>query len=157
MAHQVAGIFVGRVNFDLHDGLEQRGTGLLHGFFEGEGAGDFEGHIAGIDIVIFAVVKDDAEIDDGKAGEEAAFGGIAHTFFHRGNPIAGNRAAENIVDKFNSLPARKRFELDAAKAELAVAAGLLFVFAFGVGFGANGFAVSDLRRMDDQFHVITLA
>ena len=93
----------------------------------------------------------------GKPARIAALGGIAHTFFHRRNPVAGNGAAENVVHEFNSLPARERFELDAAQAELAMAAGLFFVFAFGVGFGANGFAISDFRRMDHQFHVIALA
>ena len=38
-----------------------------------------------------------------------------------------------------------------------MAAGLLFVFAFGVGFAANGFAVGDFGRMHDQFDVVALA
>ena len=53
--------------------------------------------------------------------------------------------------------ARQRFELDAADAELAVAAGLLFVFAFGVRFAANRFAIWNLGRLQRQLDVIALA
>ena len=63
-----------RVDFHVHDGLEQRGARLFHTFFEGERAGDFESHVGGIDVVIFAVVKTRAEIDYRKSGEEAALG-----------------------------------------------------------------------------------
>ena len=68
VAHQVAGVLIRRVDFDVHDRLEERGASLLHGFFESQRAGDFEGDVGRIDVVIFAVVEDGAEIHDGETG-----------------------------------------------------------------------------------------
>ena len=138
---------IGRIDLDVHDRFEQRGLRLLHRFLESQRAGDFEGHVGRIDVVIFAVVEAGAEIDDGKAGQKAALGGVANALFDRGNPVVRDRAAENIVDELDAFAARKRLHLDAADAELAVAAGLFFVLAFGVGFAANGFAIGNFRRL----------
>src|SRR6202030_3823846 len=85
-----------------------------------------------------------------------ARGGIANSLFHRGNPVFRNRPAKNIVHKFDTLAAFRGLHLDAADAELTVAAGLLFVFAFGVGAPADRFAVSDFRRLQREVHVVTL-
>jgi len=60
----------------------------------------------------------------------------------------GNRSAKNIVNEFDALVTLGRFKLDAADAELAVAAGLFFVFAFDVGASANGFAVRNFGRLE---------
>ena len=40
---------------------------------------------------------------------------------------------------------------------MTVSAGLLFVFAFGVGLCANCLAVGHFRRMQREFHVVALA
>src|SRR5260370_9385835 len=117
------------VDVDVHHRLEQRRAGLLHGFLEGERAGNLEGHIRGIDIVIFAVVKDGAEIHDWKTCEEAARSSVANSFFDGGNPVLRNGAAEDIVDEFDALAALDRLHLDAADAKLAVTAGLFLVLA----------------------------
>ena len=37
-----------------------------------------------------------------------------------------------------------------------MAAGLFFVFAFGVGFAANGFAIRNFRRLEREVDVVTL-
>src|SRR2546430_10260507 len=58
VAHQVARILIGRVNFHVHDGLEKRWTRLLHGFLEGQRTGNLERDIGRIHVVVFAVVED---------------------------------------------------------------------------------------------------
>ena len=98
--------------------------------------------------MVFAVVKRGAEIGHGKSGEIAANGGVANPLFHGWNPVSGDSAAKHVIDKFDAFAAFERFIFNAADSELAVAAGLLFVFAFGVGFAANGFAVWNLRRLE---------
>src|SRR5579884_1864687 len=123
ITHKVAGILVRRIHLDAHDGFEQRGTSLLHGFLEGKRAGNLEGDIRGIDIVILAIVEDGAEVHDGKSGEIAAGGRFANAFFDRGNPVLRNGAAEDIVDELDAFAALDRLHLDAAHTELAVAAG----------------------------------
>ena len=73
-----------------------------------------------------------------------------------GNPVAWNGAAENVVDELDALTAFDRLHLDAADSELAVAAGLLFVFTFGIGFAANRFAIRDFGRLEREVDVVTL-
>ncbi len=60
----------------------------------------------------------------------------------------GDRSAKNIVNEFDAFVAFRGFELDAANAELSVAAGLFFVFAFDVGAAANGFAIGDFGWLE---------
>src|SRR5947209_7152207 len=98
----------------MHDRLEQRGPSLLHGFFEGEGAGDLEGHVGRVDVVVFAVVENGAEIDDREAGQVTARGGLANSSFDGGNPVLGDGAAENVVDEFNSFATLDGFHFNAA-------------------------------------------
>ncbi len=40
IAHEGSGEFVGDFDFDAHDGLEERGLGLLHALAEGEAGGE---------------------------------------------------------------------------------------------------------------------
>ena len=71
VAHERAGEFVGRLDFDLHNGLEQAGLAQLHRIFEGEAARGFEGELVGVDVVVGAVKDGDLEVDDGVAGEDS--------------------------------------------------------------------------------------
>ena len=57
------GELVGNGDLDVHDGFQQRGLGLLHGFAEGDAASRLERQLVGIHVVIRAVVEDDPEID----------------------------------------------------------------------------------------------
>ena len=107
--------------------------------------------------MILAVVEARAEIGDRKSGQKAALGGIAQALLDRGNPVLGNGPAENIIDELDALASRQRLQADAAKAELPVPAGLLLVFAFGVGLAADGLAVGNLGRLQSQLHVVAFA
>ena len=96
--------------------------------------------------MIFSVVERGAKIGHGKSCQKTACRGFADSAFDGGNPVARNGAAKNIVDEFDAFVAFGRFELHAAHAELPVSAGLFFVFAFGVGAPANGFAIRHSGR-----------
>ena len=54
-------------------------------------------------------------------------------FLDRGDELARDRAAEDLVDELEVAAARQRLDLDLAVAELAVAAGLLLVPAVRLG------------------------
>src|SRR4029077_7820843 len=105
VAHQVTRILIGSIDFDVHHRLEQHWPGLLHGFLEGQRAGDLESDVRGVDVVVFAVVEDGAEINHGEAGEIPARGGFANSSFHGGNPVPWYRAAENVIDELDALAA----------------------------------------------------
>ena len=151
-----AGELVGNGDLDVHDGLQQRGLGLLHGFAEGDAAGGLERHFVRIHVVIRAVVEDHAEIDHREAGEIAARGRFDNSLLDRGNVVLGNRAAEDLVDELEVAAARQRFHLDLAVAELAVAAALLLVASLHVGLAANGLAIRHLGRLQVDFGVIAV-
>ena len=140
----------------MHDGFEERGTRCFHGFLESERTGDAKCHVGRINVVVFAVVEGGAEIGDREPGEEAEGGCFTDAALDGGNPVFGDGAAENVVDEFDALAAFHRLELDAADAELAVAAGLFLVLAFGVGLAADGFSVGNLGRLQREVDVVTL-
>ena len=156
VTHQVAGVLVGSVDFDMHDGFEERGARLLHGFLEGQRACNFECHVRRVDIVIFAVVEDGAEVHNGESRQEAAGSGVADAFLDGGNPVLGDGAAKDVVDELDALAALDRLHLDAANAELAVAARLLLVLAFDVGFAADGFTVRDFGWFESEIDMVAL-
>ena len=156
VAHQVAGVLIRRIDFHVHDGLEQRRPRLFHGLLERQRAGNLESDIRRIHVVIFAIVENGPEIRHGKSREVAARGGIANALLDRRNPVFGDRPAENIVDELDALAALDRLHLDAAHAELAVAARLFFVLAFGVSLAANRFAVGNLGRLQREIDIVAL-
>src|SRR6266851_1420728 len=156
VTHQVAGVLVGGVDFDVHDGFEENGTSLLHGFPESERAGDFERHIGRVDVVILAVVEHGTEIDNRKTSEIAASGGIANALLHGRNPVPRNCTPENIIDELDALATLDGLHLDAANAKLAVAAGLFLVLAFRVGLAANGFAIGNFGGLEGEVDMVAL-
>src|SRR5208282_2271198 len=156
VAHQIAGILIRRVDFHVHDRFEESGPRLLHGFFEGKRAGNFERDVRGIDIVILAVIESGAEIGHRETRKMAARGGFANAAFDRRNPVVRNGAAKDVVHKLDALIALGRLELDAADTELAVPAGLLLVFALGVGLAADGFTIGNLGRLQREIDVVAL-
>src|SRR5207245_3375893 len=99
ISHNAAGEFVGHSDLHRHDGLQQRGFGLLHGFLESDTAGHLEGEVVGIHFVIGAVVEDDFEVHHRIAGEIAARGRVLDSLFDGGNEVPGNGDAEDIVDE----------------------------------------------------------
>ena len=147
VAHQVAGELLRGVDFDVEDGLEQRGLGLLHAFLEGERAGDLEGDVARVHVVVLPVVEDGAEVHHRVAGQVPALGRGHDALLHRRDEVPGDGAAENVVHELEPRPARQRLHLHPGDAELPAPARLFLVLAFGLGPGADGFAVGNFRRL----------
>ncbi len=147
---------IGGIDFDVHDGFEEGWPSLLHGFFESQRACNLECHVRRVDIVILAVVEDGTEVHHGESRQESAGGSVADAFLDGGNPVLGDGAAKDVVDELDALAALDRLHLDAANAELAVAARLLLVLAFDVGFAADGFTVRDFGWFESEIDMVAL-
>ena len=63
----------------------------------------------------------------------------------RGDELAGDRAADDLVDELEAAAALERLDPHERDAELAVTAGLLLVLALGLGLVRDGLAVRDLH------------
>src|SRR6185437_4378880 len=141
-------LLVGDHDLDLHGGLEQGRLGLLGGFLEGHGAGDLEGHFAGINLVVGAVEERDLDVAHGIAGEHAAFERLLDALLDRLDELLGDRAADDVVLEDEAGAGGAGLDGDLDVAVLAAAAGLADVLALGLGFGADGLAVGDLGLAD---------
>ena len=93
----------------------------------------------------------------GKPARITALGGFANALLHRRNPVPRDRAAENIVDELDSLPARQRLQLDPAQPELPWPPVCFLCLPSASALRANRFAVGNFGRMDHQIDVIALA
>ena len=116
-------------------GSSRQGLHDLHALAEGEPPRHLERHFVGVHVVVAAVVDRRLEIDDRIAGQIAARGRLDDALLDRGNEVAGNGAAEDFVGELEAAAAGQRLHPDLAVAELAVAAGLLFVPSLGLGLG----------------------
>src|ERR1051325_10163731 len=104
--------------------------------------------------MIRAVVERHAHIDHWITREIASTHGFAHAFFDRGNIVAGNRPADDLIDKLESLARRERLDLYPGIAELAAPARLFFQSALRAGAPANGLLVRHLRRLEHDLRAI---
>ena len=75
----------------------------------------------------------DPDVDDREAVEAAGRHRLLDALLHRGDELAGDRAADDLVDELEALAARQRLDPQERDAELAVATGLLLVLALGLG------------------------
>ncbi len=147
---------IGRVNFHLHNRFKQRGLGLLHRFLKSKRAGDLEGHVRRIHVVIFPVVQNGPEVRHRESRKIPARSRVTDTPFHRRNPVLRDGASEDIVHELDAFAALDRLHFDAAHTELSVPAGLFLMLAFGVGFPADGFAVRHFGRLQREIDVVAL-
>jgi len=110
-------------------------------------AGGDEGDFLAVDRMRLAVVDHHPHVLQGISGHRAAAQHLAHAFLDRGDELAGDGAALDLVDELEAAAARQRFDAQEHLAELAGAAGLLLVAMMALGLAADGFAVGDLRRL----------
>src|SRR6185312_6850765 len=85
-----------------------------------------ERHVGGIDGVVGAVDQRDLDVDHLKA-ERALLEGLDAALLDRGNVVARHHAAGDLVLELEARTARQRLDVEHHVAELAVAAGLLFM------------------------------
>jgi hypothetical protein len=136
-------VVFGDGDFHVDDGFEKHGAGFGDGVAEGPFAGGFEGDFFAVDRMVLAVVDDHADILDGVAGDGAGFEHFADAFFDCGMYWPGMVPPKTSSTNSKPFAAIERLDAEIDFAELAGAAGLLFVAVMAFGGGADGFLVGD--------------
>ena len=96
--------------------------------------------------MVGTVRQRDVDVDDGEA-ERPARETVDHALFDRADIVARYRTADDFLVELKTRAARHRLDLQHHVAELAVAAGLLFMpAALGDRF-ADGLQITDRRRL----------
>ncbi|VVT18912.1 transposase [Roseovarius sp. EC-SD190] len=148
IADDVAGIFLGRHDFDLHNRLEQLGTGLLETFAHAHPASNLERHDRRVHVVILAVDQRDLEVDHRKASERAAVHHRTDTLFDTRDIFLGHGTANDLAFKAEAFArfCRRDDQLDLG--ELTRTTRLFLVGVGMLDHMADGLTVSHLRRTD---------
>src|SRR5690554_1943644 len=142
----IAHIFLGRADLDLHDGLEELDASLLGALLEAERAGDLEGGLARVDVMVATIVDLHLDVDDGIAREHAARHRTFDTLADGGDVLARDDAADDRVLEDEAFAKLRGTNLKPAMTVLTAATGLTHIAAFGLHRGLEALAVGDLRR-----------
>src|SRR5450759_2819510 len=148
VADHIAHVIFRDHHFHGHDGFQQYRFGAPGRFLDRHGAGDFEGHFRGIDIVVTAVVQRYLDIRHRIAGENSALQRFLDADLGGVDVFLRYPAARDVILEHEPAAGRQRLDADFDVAVLAVTAGLLDVAAFGFGMLANGLAILHLRLAD---------
>src|SRR5215210_4340057 len=130
VADDVAHVLLGRDDLDGHERLEQSRAGLAGGLLEDHRAGDLEGHLRGVDLVVLAVEQRGLDADHGVAGKHAVLHGVLHALVDRGDVLPRDATTGDLVlELVGRAVGRDRQGLDADLdlGELARTTGLLLV------------------------------
>src|SRR5258708_32081426 len=95
--------------------------------------------------MVAAVVHRDLHIDDREAGQKTLAKSVADPFFDRGNEVARNHAADNLVLELKAGAARERLDAEPAVAVLAATTRLLLQFPLRLGVSFDRFLVWNSR------------
>src|SRR5262245_43651577 len=133
VADDVAGVVGGRGDLDVHDGLQQDRSGVHEHLLQTHRGGDLERHVGRVHVVVGAVVEGDLHVHHGVAREDPLLHAIAHALLDRGDEVARDGPAEDVVDELEATAARHGLDADPGVPVLAAAAGLLLVFALALG------------------------
>src|SRR3954447_15326662 len=154
VAHDVAEVVLGRRDLDGHHRLEQVPPRALEGFLERHRACDLERTLARVDLVVRPVDELDRDVDDRVAGEHARVHRFRDARVHRGDVLARDLAADDLVAELVALARLLRAEVDHDVRVLARAAGLAHELLANVLYvPARGLAVGDLRTADVRLDV----
>ena len=117
--------------------------------------------------MVRAVVERDAHVLHRIPRDVPLLHGFAHALLDRGDEVARDHPADDLVDELEAFAARQRLDLEPAIAELAAAAGLLLVLALRARLALDRLAIRNLRRLeldvdaefpleplDDELHVL---
>src|SRR5829696_7595421 len=97
VADDVAHVLLGRDDLDGHERLEQGRAGLAGGLLEDHRAGDLEGHLRGVDLVVLAVEQGGLDADHRVAGEDAVLHSVLHALVDRGDVLPRDAATGDLV------------------------------------------------------------
>src|SRR5436190_1642606 len=147
VTHDVAGVVLGRHDFDVHDRFLDDRTGFLRAFLIRHRAGDLERHFAGVDVVERAVIQNRANARHRIAGHDAALHRFLDALLGRLDELARDGTAGDLIDELE--PAfRNRLEAHLDVAVLALAARLAHELSFGFRLARDRLAIRDLRLAD---------
>ena len=127
--------------------FQKSGARLRGALTKGQRAGQLEGLIGRVHLVLLAVDQTDAESGGWEPRQHPIHGRAAHALFDRRDKVARDRAAANLIQEFDLIPAaRHRLQHNRDIAELPVPARLAFEAPVGGGRLCQGLLVRDLRR-----------
>ncbi len=94
----------------------------------------------------------DLHVDHGEAEHAGVLHRLVDALLDRGDELAGDGAADDLVDELEPAAALERFDAEERDPELPVAAGLLLVLALGLRLVGDRLAVGDLHVLGLDFH-----
>mmetsp|Transcript_28719 Transcript_28719/g.71654 ORF Transcript_28719/g.71654 Transcript_28719/m.71654 type:complete len:324 (+) Transcript_28719:552-1523(+) len=144
VAHDVAHVLAGSRHINLHDGLEQLRGALLGGLLESHRAGDLEGHLVAVDVVIAAVEESDAHVDQGVAGDDAVLHLLGDAALDGRDVLLGHHTPHNGVLELIARTRLKRLDLDPDITIHTAATGLLDIPALSLRLFGECFPIGDL-------------
>src|SRR5919112_2262707 len=97
VADDVTHVLLRGDDLDGHQRLEQGRAGLARGLLEGDRAGDLEGHLRGVDLVVRAVEQDRLDADHRVAGEDAVLHRVLHALVDRRDVLPRDAATGDLV------------------------------------------------------------
>ena len=120
--------------------------GFLHRRTKCFSAGRAERVLIGVDRVVTSIDQRDAKVYEGIACNGSALRGFDYSFLHGGTEILRDRAAEDLIDPFETRPAIKRFKDHFTVSELTAATGLFLMPALNFDLLRDRLLVRNLRR-----------
>src|SRR5688500_4390602 len=145
VADDVAHELLRNDDLDLHDRLDDHRTSALDGVFQRHRAGDLEGHLVRVDLVLRPVDDGHLEVDHRVAGDDAVLHRLLDAGLDRLRPFLAEALAFDLPVEFETRATCERLELGDNVAPLTLAAGLADVAALGLDRLGDGLAVRDLR------------
>src|SRR5439155_16483471 len=139
--HDVAHELLGHRDLHLHDRLQQHRAGPVHGVLESHRARHREGHLAGVDVVVAAVLQRRLHVHHREARQLTVLQRLSDPLLNRRDVLPGDLAAHDLVDELEALARLVGLDLDLRVAVLAAAAGLAHEAPPALGGPADALAV----------------
>src|SRR5690606_9040523 len=149
----VTHIFFRRHNPDLHDRLEELHPRLLRTFTEGSARGDFEGHHAGVNVMVGTIDQRRFEVDHREAGERTRVLHALDTLLHARHIFLRHRTANDLAFEDETRTRLARLENELHACELARTARLLLVRVIDFRALRERLAIGHLRRTHIRVHL----
>ena len=108
VADDVTHVVLGRGDLDGHHRLEQHRVGLAGRLLERHRAGDLEGELGRVDVVVGAVVQGDLDVDQRVAGEDAELHGLLGARVDRRDVLPRDAATGDLVHELVAAVAARR-------------------------------------------------